>query len=75
MANRKGEERVIVLKKTLEKVKAELKSAEEKIAFLSQSRLRYRAKFRAIENSIDQSMSGKIGKHRTMKYIKTLLEV
>ena len=65
---------MIVLKKTLDKIKTELKSAEEEIAFLTQFKLQAESKFLAIEESVDNSLTGRIGKHRTMKYIKRILE-
>ena len=65
---------MIVLKKTLDDVKKELDSAEEEIAFLTQFKLQTESKFLAIEEAIDNSLTGRIGKHRTMKYIKRILE-
>ena len=65
---------MIVLKKTLDDVKKELDSAEEEIAFLAQFKFQANAKFLAIEESINNSLEGRIGKHRTMKYIKRILE-
>jgi len=65
---------MIVLKKTLDSIKTELESAEEEIAFLTQFKLQAESKFLAIEEAIDNSLTGRIGKHRTMKYIKRILE-
>lgn len=64
---------MIVLKSTLNAVKKELKSAKEEIAFLNQFRLQAESKFHAIEESIGKSLTGQVGKGRTMKYIKTVL--
>ena len=66
---------MIVLKKTLDDIKKELESAEGEIAFLTQFKLQAESKFLAIEEAIDKSLSGQIGKGRVMKYIKKLLEV
>ena len=65
---------MIVLKKTLDDVKKELDSAEKEIAFFAQFKLQAEAKFLAIEEAINNSLDGRIGKHRTMKYIKRILE-
>lgn len=65
---------MIVLKKTLDDIKKELESAEGEIAFLNRFKLQAEAKFLAIEEAINNSLDGRIGKHRTMKYIKRILE-
>jgi len=65
---------MIVLKKTLDSIKTELESAEEEIAFLTRFKLQTESKFLAIEEAINNSLDGRIGKHRTMKYIKRILE-
>jgi hypothetical protein len=65
---------MIVLKKTLDGVKKELELVEEEILFLNRSKLQAESKFIAIEEAINNSLDGRIGKHRTMKYIKRILE-
>jgi chaperonin cofactor prefoldin len=65
---------MIVLKKTLDDVKKELELVEEEILFLNRSKLQAESKFIAIEEAINNSLDGRIGKHRTMKYIKRILE-
>ena len=65
---------MIVLKKTLDGVKEELELVEEEILFLNRSKLQAESKFIAIEEAINNSLDGRIGKHRTMKYIKRILE-
>ena len=65
---------MIVLKKTLDDVKDELELAEGEILFLNRFKLQAEAKFIAIEEAINNSLDGRIGKHRTMKYIKRILE-
>ena len=65
---------MIVLKKTLNDVKEKLESAEEEIAFLSQFKIQAESKFLTIEEAINNSLDGRIGKHRTMKYLKRILE-
>lgn len=65
---------MIVLKKTLDDIKTELESAEKEILFLNRFKIQAEAKFLAIEEAINNSLTGRIGKHRTMKYIKRILE-
>jgi chaperonin cofactor prefoldin len=65
---------MIVLKKTLDGVKKELELVEGEILFLNRSKLQAESKFIAIEEAINNSLDGRIGKHRTMKYIKRILE-
>jgi hypothetical protein len=65
---------MIVLKKTFDGVKKELELVEEEILFLNRSKLQAESKFIAIEEAINNSLDGRIGKHRTMKYIKRILE-
>lgn len=65
---------MIVLKKTLDNVKKELESVEGEMLFLNRFKLQAESKFLAIEEAINNSIDGRIGKHRTMKYIQRILE-